>query len=462
MLNTGTIPPSLFRTLVACASFAFAGCDPGAQKPPTQAKPSQELANSPTPKLPQTDMNPRENSSATPAPATPALQPDASATGPSQPAVAASNQAGFRIYQQIAAKPGNFAFSPASISLALSMTYAGSAGETAKQMREALVLPEASESLHRGWASVVSAWNVPSEHYTLATVNRLFGEQSYTFEQPFLDQVRSHYAAPLEPRDFRNKPQVERAYINQWVENQTRERIKDLIPPPGINSDTRLVLANALYFKGAWANPFIPEQTTDGAFYVDGASKTTVAMMHQTKNHGYAAVDGVKLVQMHYFGSKLAMLLVVPDARNGLAAVEKDLTAQQLARWDQALQTKRVAVTLPKFKVAPPTIDLKKILKQMGMTDAFEPERADFTGIANPPNPDDRLYISAVFHKAFVAVDEEGSEAAAATAVVMGRGGGRPAEPVAVVADHPFVFLIRDLTTGAVMFAGRVSNPKPT
>ncbi|MGB1276386.1 MAG: serpin family protein, partial [Nannocystaceae bacterium] len=262
MLNTGTIPPSLFRTLVACASFAVAGCDPGAQKPPTQAKPSQELANSPTPKLPQTDMNPRENSSATPAPATPALQPDASATGPSQPAVAASNQAGFRIYQQIAAKPGNFAFSPASISLALSMTYAGSAGETAKQMREALVLPEASESLHRGWASVVSAWNVPSEHYTLATVNRLFGEQSYTFEQPFLDQVRSHYAAPLEPRDFRNKPQVERAYINQWVENQTRERIKDLIPPPGINSDTRLVLANALYFKGAWANPFIPEQTT--------------------------------------------------------------------------------------------------------------------------------------------------------------------------------------------------------
>jgi len=461
----GKSAPWVLGVLVACGSFALAGCDNAGEQPPASAQtqstdPPEKHTQTPTSNAKQDPMASENSHSVTP-PQPPMLQPDASAKGPSQAAASASNTFGLSLYHEIAAKPGNFAFSPASISLALSMTYAGAAGNTAKQMREVLALPEDSESVHRGWASVVSAWNTPTEHHLLATVNRLFGEQTYTFEQPFQDRVRSHYAAPLEGLDFRNKPQVQRAYLNNWVAGQTHERIKDLIPADGIDIETRLVLVNALYFKGPWANPFMTQQTADRTFYVDGKSPPNVAMMKQTHSHDYAAIDGVQLVQMHYRGSDLAMLLVVPDAREGLAAALKNLNGEQLARWDRALQPKRVTITLPKFMIAPPTVDLGKILQKMGMTDAFNRTLADFSGMAKPANPEDRLYISAVFHKAFVAVDEAGSEAAAATAVVSGRSGGMPAKPVEVVADHPFTFMIRDLKTGAVMFVGRVSDPKP-
>ncbi len=383
--------------------------------------------------------------------------------GPSDASVAASNSFGLSLYPHVAGTPGNVAYSSASMSVALSMTYAGAKGETADQMRKVLALPGDATVLHRGWASVVSAYNKPNEKLELALVNRLFGEKQYTFEQPFLDLVSSHYAAPLEPRDFRGAFEAQRVYINDWVAQKTRTRIKDLIPSGGLTADTRLVLVNALYFKAKWMNTFRPEATRPGAFFADGTREVSVPMMGQTEYHRFAAVDGVKLLEMRYEGGDFAMLVVLPDARDGLAAVEKNLSAKVVDTWVSRLQGQRVAVTLPKFKIDPPnSIELGDVLKKMGMPLAFERFKADFTAMANPPSPADRLHIDKVFHKAFVAVDEHGTEAAAATAVVMGRAGGMPAEPETFVADHPFLFFIRDTKTGLLLFTGRVSDPSPT
>ncbi len=469
-------PSFLRHTFLGSALLALApvGCDrpaqpsPDANKQPPAKQTTPEVVPSsghdgPAPTTDPATPTPKTEPTAMPEKTEPKLPIAAEARGPSQASVAASNDFGFRLYGELAATPGNLAYSPASMSLALAMTYAGARGETAAQMQKVLSFPADADSLHRGWASVVHAWNQPNDKLDLAAVNRLFAEKTYTFEQPFLQLVRNHYAAPVELVDFRGAAAAQREHINTWVERQTRTRIKDLLPPPAINADTRLVLVNALYFKAKWANPFRPEATKPGAFFADGTREVQVPLMTGTEYHRFAAVDGIKLLEMRYEGSDFAMVIALPDARDGLAAVEQKLAATQFDSWLTKLEPRRVRVTLPKFKIDPAnSLDLTQPLKKMGMPLAFERFKADFTAMANPPNPEDRLNISQVFHKAFVAVDEHGTEAAAATAVVMARAGGMPAEPEVFAADHPFLFFIRDTKTGLIAFVGRVNDPSPS
>ena len=380
-------------------------------------------------------------------------------SGPITTAVGAANAFGLDLYRAVAPEPGNVTVSPVSVSIALSMTFGGARGETAAEMAEVMHLP-VGEAVHGSWSTALARWAAPGSDIEIALANRLFGEATFSFDESFLALTADRYGAPLEPRDFKGAPDVQRRAINQWVSERTRQRVNDLIPPPGITGQTRLVLANALYFKAAWAEPFNDKATAPGSFWVDGKTEVQVPLMNNTKSFRAASVDGVELVELPYRGGGFAMLVALPQARGGLAAVEAKLDAATLDRWVAALKHEPVWLTLPRFTLDPPdSVNLATVLGKMGIKRAFDRTRADFTGIANPADPADRLYISAVFHKTFVAVDEKGTEAAAATAVVMAPAGARPAPPRKVVVDHPFLFFIRDLDSGAILFVGRVTNP---
>jgi serpin B len=379
----------------------------------------------------------------------------------------ASNAFALDLWQRIRADaPPNAAISPASVSMALAMTYAGARGETASQMASVLHFDGfEGDALHRAAGNLLAAWNDPArESYRLAVANRLFGEATYDFEAPFLTLTRELYRAPLEPVDYRTDHEGARGRINGWVAERTEDRIRRLLPPGALTPETRLVLTNAVYFLAEWARPFEPEATRPEPFTVAPERRVTVPTMHQTARFDYAEDDDAQVLQMRYRGGELAMVVVLPRAADGLAALEAGLDPETLDGWLNALAPRRVEVALPKVEIDPPQpIELSDTLGAMGMPLAFDPDAADFTAMADPPRPADRLYISKVFHQAFVAVDEEGTEAAAATAVVMGRAGAAPpAEPpVAFEADHPFLFLIRDLRSGTLLFLGRVAEPSP-
>ncbi|HEX3125855.1 MAG TPA: serpin family protein, partial [Thermoanaerobaculia bacterium] len=269
------------------------------------------------------------------------------------------------------------------------------------------------------------------------------------------------FDAPVELLDFMGAPEPSRVRINQWVEDRTERRIQDLIPAGVIDPDTRLVLVNAIYFLGTWMEPFEERATHPAPFHVAPSETKNVPTMHRTNTFPIAQAKGVTALELPYKGSRLSMLLLVPNQVDGLAALESTLDAQRLDAITGTMRYESVALALPKFEVCPAeSISLRTDLKTLGMPTAFDSNHADFTGIANPPDPADRLFISEVFHKGFVRVDEKGTEAAAATAVVMMfRAGGAPKEPLQIKVDRPFLFLIRDRKSGLVLFLGRVSDP---
>jgi serpin B len=369
-----------------------------------------------------------------------------------------ANAFAFDLYDQLATEPGNLAYSPTSISLAMAMTWGGARGETADQIRDVLHLGADAAALHAGNAARLSAWNDPARTaYELRVVNRLFGEASATWQPDFLQLTDAQYGARLEALDFIGAPEPSRARINAWVEEQTKDRIKDLLPLGSIDSDTRLVLTNAIYFKGKWKSEFDPDATVAGDFHRIGATPVKAKMMHQRADLSYAKVDGVHVLEMPYTGDDLAMSILLPAEKDGLAALEQKLDAGTVAGFIGALAPQQVDVTLPRFKLDPPEpTKLKKPLQALGMSLPFTRD-ADFGGMSEDIHP---LYIDDVYHKAFVEVNEEGTEAAAATAVVV-RTESAVMEPevVAFVADHPFVFLIRDVKSGAILFVGRVADP---
>ncbi|MCB9610972.1 MAG: serpin family protein [Sandaracinus sp.] len=355
---------------------------------------------------------------------------------------------------------GNQTISPASVAIALDMTLAGARGETADQMARVLHVEGDRDAFHAAAGGMLVRWSASSDALTLAIANRLFGHEGFTFEAPFLALTRERYGAPLERLDF-TSPEPARVHINGWVAERTHDRIRDLIPPRGIDGQTRLVLTNAIYLLAKWEEPFQGRSTRPSPFFVNGTEERAVPTMNATGDRRFAQVDGVRVLELPYAAGNLAMLFVLPDARDGLSAVEARLDATTLDAWVAALRTQRTRVALPKFRVAPePSFALGAALQTMGMPLAFRRGEANFTAMANPSDPADRLAISEVFHKAFVDVNEEGTEAAAATAVVMARGGGMPAPPDAEwIADHPFLFFLRDTASGAVLFVGRVVEP---
>jgi serpin B len=366
----------------------------------------------------------------------------------------------FDLYQALRDKEGNLFYSPYSISLALAMTYAGARGETEQEMADTLRFLLAQDDLHRAFNALdielasrgEGAQGRDDQGFRLNIVNAIWGQRDYPFLDEFLDTLAENYGAGLRLLDFIKAPEESRITINEWVSDQTEERIKDLIPQGAIDSLTRLVLTNAIYFNAAWQYPFDENDTQDGTFYLLDGSEITVPMMHQTEDFSYAEGDGYQVVQLPYDGRELAMVILLP--RSGqFEAFEDTLGAQQVAAMIHDLERRQVILTMPKFEFES-EFSLKQTLAAMGMPTAFS-DGADFSGMTG----NRELKISDVIHKSFVAVDEAGTEAAAATAVIMEMTALPPAEAVEVSIDRPFLFLIRDIDTGTILFVGRVTNP---
>jgi serpin B len=369
------------------------------------------------------------------------------------------NALAFDLYGRLSRQDGNLFFSPASISSALAMTYAGATGGTEKEMATVLHFAAtglARKPFHEAFGTLTSLLNSSNERggYVLNTANRLWGQKSYSFRDDFLTLTREQYGAELQTVDFAQS-EAARREINRWVEKQTRDKIVDLIPSGVLNQYTRLVLTNAIYFNGAWEHDFSKKATKDAPFYLSGGEKIETKMMHQQNDFRYTAADGVQVVQLPYVGYEISMVVLLPAKRDGLPALEKKLSAENVNRWIGSLGKREVKLALPKFKLTS-QFQLSSVLKSLGMTTAFS-DQADFSRMSTG----ERLRISEVLHKAFVDVNEQGTEAAAATAVLIeATGAPVPQEPVEFRADHPFVFLLRDNRTGAVLFLGRVVDPR--
>ncbi len=372
------------------------------------------------------------------------------------------NQAfALELYRYLADRSQDDLFlSPHSISVALAMTYAGARGETEAQMAEALRFTLPQDELHAAFnqldlilsARGEDAKGKDGEGFRLHVVNALWGQQGYDFEETFLDTLARNYGAGLRLVDFVEDAEGARQTINAWVSEQTEGRIEDLIPQGVLDALTRLVLTNAIYFNAAWAEPFEEDMTEDGPFYLLDGSSVEVPMMHQTEHFGYTAGEGYQAVELPYDGRELSMVILLPDS-DEFAAFERDLDRETLVTILSALRSQRVNLAMPRFEFSS-KFSLTDALSELGMPVAFT-EEADFSGM----NGRRELMITDVLHQAFVSVDEEGTEAAAATAVVVGLTSAMPEEPVEMTVDRPFIFLIRDIETGALLFVGRTLNP---
>jgi len=372
--------------------------------------------------------------------------------------VAGNNQFAFDLYGKLAEEEGNLFFSPNSISTALAMTYAGAGGNTKAEMKEVLHFPLDNEPLHACFYELTAQLQRDASSragYRLSIANRLWGQKGYPFNRTFLRLTKAHYDAELAQVDFEADTEAVRQLINSWVEKKTERKIKDLLAPGVLDPLTRLVLTNAIYFKGDWAEKFDEEATENQPFYVTPDKTVDVPMMHQVTKCRYMENDDLQALDMNYKGDAVSMMVLLPKERDGLARLERSLSASQLKQWSESMQTRKVGVYLPKFKLES-KFSLKKTLQAMGMIDAFDDMKANFSGMMDASAGG--LYISAVIHKAYVDVNEEGTEAAAATAVVM-RLAAAPAEPPVFRADHPFIFLIRDNRSGSILFIGRMLNP---
>ncbi len=365
----------------------------------------------------------------------------------------------FNLYRELKKENGNLFCSPYSISLALALTYAGARGETEQQIAETLnfILPQ--DKLHPAFNSLgieldkrgEGAKGKDSKGFRLNIVNAIWGQKGYQFLQTYLDTLAENYGAGLRILDFASDPENSRLTINNWVSDQTEDRIKDLIPQGEIDIFTRLVLTNAIYFNAAWQYPFNKDSTSDDTFYLLDNKTVTVPMMSQTESFGYAENDKYQAVELPYDGNELSMVILLPKSGQ-FQTFEENLDVEYVNTIIDTLQNRQVALTMPKFEFET-SFKLKDALTAMGMPIAFS-DNADFSGMTG--NRD--LLISEVIHKAFVSVDEEGTEAAAATAVIM-KLTAFPGEPVEVTINRPFIFLIRDIETGTILFLGRIMDP---
>ncbi|MGH8047818.1 MAG: serpin family protein [Chthoniobacterales bacterium] len=378
------------------------------------------------------------------------------------PAATAINSLGIDLLHQDTSK-GNFAFSPYSIQIAFAMTSAGTAGETLMQMRKVLWYPKTDMNAAFSTLSTQLAKIQPSQfgYLELNAANRLFAQRGFAFKKPFLDLVLADYKAPVALSDFKADPDAALKEINLWVESQTHNRIRHLLPPKSLDRLTRLVIVNALYFKASWLGcNFETDNTQPRPFHLTKDKVVSVPTMLSRGELGYSKAAGFTAVSIRYVQDELQFLILLPDAPDGLPVLEKNLTAQMLAGCAR-LPATSVEITLPKFKLEPPELDLQKVLIKLGMTHAFDipSGSADFDGMVDSKGPD-AVFISKAFHKTILFINETGTEAAASSAVVMAaRSGGRiPEAKVAI--DRPFLFAVQHVPSGACLFLGRVTDPR--
>ena len=371
-----------------------------------------------------------------------------------------------KLYRQLKDGEGNLFLSPYSISTALAMTYAGARGETADEMAAALDFNLPQDQLHAAFSGLQSGLQVgdAKDGVELAIANALWPHKDYPFRKDYVDLIVGSYDSAGQGLDYGN-PEVARGIINGWVEKQTREKIKNLIPEGVIDSLTRMVLTNAIYFKGSWASAFKEKSTREMPFKVAPEKSIKIPMMFQKGKFGYYQDADVQVLEMPYKGEQVSMIVLLPnqggtsfgrpanppEKKRTLADLEKMLTTAKLSEWLGKLRPIKVDTWLPKFKMTT-EFSLADKLQALGMEKAFA--NADFSGMDGSK----RLYLSAVLHKAFVEVNEEGTEAAAATAAVVGFRSARPMGP-RFRADHPFLYLIRDKATGSILFLGRYVTP---
>ena len=368
--------------------------------------------------------------------------------------VNSSNQFAFDLYSNLKGKEGNIFFSPYSLSTAMAMTYEGARGQTAEEIRQVFHYPEDIEILRRGYAGIINQINKKDKKYELRTANALWAQKSYPFLPEYFKTVEKYYGGKVTNVDFVRDTENSRLTINKWVEEQTRNRIKDLIPQGVITSLTRLVLTNAIYFKGNWETQFPKQNTKEADFKVSADKKVRVPMMFiGGRKFNYTENEALQLLELPYAGNELSMLVLLP--RNELSEVEPYLKPDKIQDLMKDMRQEEVDVYLPRFKFETKYLmgGEKGILGRMGMPTAFSEMRADFSGMTGKPD----LYITEVVHQAFVEVNEEGTEAAAATGIIMG------AKAVLMKkvfrADHPFIFFIQEKRTGAILFFGRVMEP---
>ena len=362
------------------------------------------------------------------------------------------------LYSQMRTQPGNLFFSPYSISTAIAMTAAGAKGKTATQINQVFSFTLPPAYLHPAFAQLTYQLT-DAQGYQLSIANRLWAQKDFPLLSPFVKTTQDFYGAPVESLNFASANEAS-GKINAWVAEQTQNQIKDLVSPDALSACTRLVLTNAIYFKGNWLNQFDSWKTKNEPFTLASGERLQVPMMFQSQKFGYAEFETLQILEMTYQGNKLSLVILLPANPDGLPKLESALSPAKLQEWLSFSRRREVLVSVPKFTFEQ-SFSLKDLLSQMGMADAFSyhPGVANFSGISDKDN----LYVSDVIHKAFVEVYEEGSKAAAATAFEMCRGGICPApappKPPVFRADRPFLFLIRERESGTIIFMGRFANP---
>jgi len=389
--------------------------------------------------------------------------------------VEGNNKFAIDLYDKLKTGEGNLFFSPYSISTALAMTYAGAQGQTESQMTRVLHFPTLSSEtttstsvkslrgsgrktqFHSAFGAIVKDLNTRGRKggYELTVANALWGQKDYGFLKEFLELIKTNYDGQLNEVDFVEATETARKTINAWVEKKTNNKIKELIKPGVLDAMTRLVLTNAIYFKGNWAAQFKKDQTRNAPFTLLNRDKVEVPMMNQTEQFPYMETENFQVLELPYVDNELSMIIFLPKKTGGLKEFEQGLTLNNLSQWLSKLKKREVIVSIPKFKMTS-QFSLASLLKSMGMTDAFDSKAADFSGMTGRKD----LCISAVIHKAYVDVNEEGTEAAAATAVTMKLTSVGPSRTPVFRADHPFLFLIRDNHSESILFIGRAMNPK--
>jgi serpin B len=370
--------------------------------------------------------------------------------------VEGNNAFAVALYHQLSHQDGNLFFSPESISTALAMVYAGARGNSASEMASALHFTLPPEQLHPAMGALLRDLNAAHSDYQLSVANALWAQQGYTFLDQFLNLLKSDYDAGIQQVDFKSTPEAARSTINQWVEQKTQDKIKDLLAPGSLRADTRLVLTNAIYFKGNWQTQFDKTQTKSEDFYLSQTKSTAAPLMHREGSFGYFDGGTFQVLEIPYKSNALSLIVLLPKGHSGLPGLEASMTASNMQQWlSRVAPVSKVIVTIPRFK-STQEFELSNALRAMGMPQAFG-GGADFSGMTGKRD----FAISAVIHKAFVDVNEEGTEAAAATAVTMRalamRAPGPP--PPVFRANHPFIFLIRDNGSRSILFMGRMTDP---
>jgi len=369
--------------------------------------------------------------------------------------VEGSNAFALDLYGQLSAKPGNLFFSPESISTAFAMAYAGARGETATQMAHVFHYTLPQERLHPAVGALLAGMNGAHDGYELHVADALWAQQNATFLPAYLNLVKTDYGAGFRQVNFKTSPESVRATINAWVAQETNNKIQNLLGPGTVTPATLLVLTNAIYFKGSWLDPFNKNYTEKDDFHLSAKQTVQTPMMDRMGSYNYYDGGTFQEVELPYQGNELSMVVLLPKTIDGLPALEKSLTAANLSAWlNKLAPAPKVNLELPVFTMTE-SFDLGGILSAMGMPQAFS-GTADFSGMTGKP----LFQISRAVHKAYVDVNETGTEAAAATAMMMvGASQAEEKEIISFDADHPFLFLIRDTTTGSILFLGRLADP---